>query len=174
MNKIKEKGPQESAAIGGETVEIEYQYRFGLPRPIVWKYIKNEKVLKNSLPGCKSISETSPGVYVGEMEINMGPIQDHFKLQIQLAEENPPAVLRLKLNGNGNLGQMKGTALLMLKENQGVTQLTCKAKGELSGALGLAGKRLLDSGVTKGVENFFLQLEKEIKRKLFEIKKRNR
>jgi len=155
-------------------VEIEYQYRFGLPRSMVWKYIKKEKVLKKSLPGCKSFSETSPGVYTGEIEINMGPIQDFFQLEIHLAEEKSPTLLRLKINGNGSLGQMNGTALLLFKENQGVTDLTCKAKGEVSGALGLAGKRLLDSGATKGVENFFLQLEKEIKRKLYEVKKRNR
>ena len=161
-------------AIGGETVEIEYQYHFGIPRTMVWKYIKNEKVLKNSLPSCKSFAETSAGVYMGEIQINMGPIQDLFKLEIRLDEEQVPSLLRLKLKGNGSLGQMNGTAILKFTEVQGGTQLTCKAKGELSGALGLAGKRLLDSGPTKGLEPFFQQLEKEIKQKIYEIKRRSK
>ncbi|WP_180960161.1 hypothetical protein [Neobacillus cucumis] len=60
----------------------------------------------------------------------------------------------------------------MLKENQGGTQLNCKAKGQVSGAIGLAGKRVLDSGAEKGLENFFTQLEKEIKRRIYQLKKR--
>ncbi|MBT2728341.1 hypothetical protein J7E63_15520 [Bacillus sp. ISL-75] len=40
-------------------MKLEYEYTFGLPRNIVWKYIKDEKVLQSSLPGCKSFSEVT-------------------------------------------------------------------------------------------------------------------
>jgi carbon monoxide dehydrogenase subunit G len=160
--------------IGGETVEIEYQYRFGIPRAMVWKDIKNEQVLKKALSGCKSFAEISTGLYLGEIQMNVGPIQDLFKVEIKVVEELAPSLLRLKLKGKGNLGQMNGEALLMFTEVHGVTQLALKAKGELSGALGLAGNRLLDGGATKGIDNFFQQLEKEIKRKIYERKRRNK
>jgi len=155
-------------------VEIEYQYHFSLPRSVVWKYIKNEKVLHHTLPGCRSISMVSNGVYKAEMEIHIGPIQDLFTLEIRLDENQAPRLLRLHINGNGKMGQMNGYCLLMLKENQGSTMLTCKANGQVTGALGLAGKRILDSGASKGLENFFQNLEKEIKRRIYELKRRNR
>ncbi|MEH7417455.1 SRPBCC domain-containing protein [Neobacillus drentensis] len=161
-------------AIGGETVEIEYQYRFGLPRTIVWKYIKNENLLKNSLQGCKSFIETSTGVYKGEIDIHLGPLHDLFNFDVQLDEEKAPVTLRLKIKGHGSLGELNGNAILLFKDYQSGTQILCKAKGEVSGALGLTGKRLLDSGATKGLENFFSNLEKEMKRTLYELKKRNR
>jgi carbon monoxide dehydrogenase subunit G len=155
-------------------VEIEYEYRFGLPRNLVWKYIKNEKILKNALPECRSFAELSHGVYKAEVEIHMGPIQDVFTMDIRLDEEKAPSLSRLLIIGNGNMGQLNGTATLMLKENQGSTLLTCKANGQLTGALGLAGKRMIDSSAGKGLENFFQNVEKEIKRRIYELKRRNR
>ncbi|WP_160718817.1 SRPBCC domain-containing protein [Bacillus sp. USDA818B3_A] len=153
-------------------MEIECQYRFGLPRTLVWKYIKNATLLKDSIPGCKSLIEKSAGYYIAETEINLGPIQDVFKLEVHLDEEKPPALLRLKLKGNGNMGQIKGGAKLIFIDHQGGTLLTCKAKGQVTGALGLAGKKLLDTGASKGIENFFQRFEKEIKRRIYELKKR--
>ena len=157
-------------------MEIEYQYRFGLPKTIVIKYIQNEEVLRNSLPGCKSFTKTSSGIYTGEMEINLGPLQDLFTLEVEIVDDKTPSLIKLKINGNGHLGQIEGNAVLMFKENQnqGLTQLTCRAAGKASGALGLAGKKLLDSGAAKGLENFFQQLEKEMKRKVYQTKRRNR
>ncbi|WP_378540877.1 CoxG family protein [Neobacillus cucumis] len=159
---------------GGETVEIEYEYRFGLPRNLVWKFIKNEKILQNALPGCRSFTELSKGVYKAEVEIHIGPMQDIFTMDIRLDEEKEPTILRLFINGNGSMGQLNGNAILKLKESQGSTLLTCKANGQITGALSLAGKRMLDSGVNKGLESFFKTIEKEIKRHIYELKRRNR
>jgi len=155
-------------------VEIEYQYHFSLPRNLVLKYIKNEKVLHNALPGCRSFSMVSNGIYKAEIETHIGPIQDLFTLEIRLNEDQAPSFLRLHIKGNGNMGQLNGYCLLMLKENQGSTMLSCKANGQVTGALGLAGKRILDSGANKGLDNFFQNLEKEIKRRIYELKRRNR
>ncbi|MCM3727003.1 SRPBCC domain-containing protein [Neobacillus cucumis] len=155
-------------------MEIEYQYHFSLPRSVVWKYIKNERVLKNALPGCRSFSMVSNNIYKAEMDIHIGPIQDLFTLEIRLDEDQAPSLIELHIKGNGNMGQLNGQALLMLKENQGTTMLSCKANGQVTGALGLAGKRILDSSANKGLENFFQILEKEIKRRIYELKRRNR
>ncbi|MDR4946959.1 CoxG family protein [Neobacillus cucumis] len=155
-------------------MEIEYEYRFSLPRNLVWKFIKNEKILKNALPGCRSFAKLSNGVYNAEIEIYIGPIQDVFTIDIRLDEEKAPTLSRLFINGNGNMGQLNGNAILMLKENQGSTLLTCKATGQLTGALGLAGKRMIDSGAGKGIDKFFQNVEKEIKRYIYDLKRRNR
>ena len=155
-------------------MEIGYEYRFGLPRTFVLKYIKKEKVLKDALPKCKSISEKAAGYYLAELEINLGPIQDIVMLEIQLDEEKAPNFLHLKITGHGNMGQINGSAILLLEENQGGTKLTCKAKGQLTGALGLTGKRLLENGASKGLESFFQNLEKQIKRRIYELKKRSK
>lgn len=154
-------------------MKIEYDYTFGLPRNIVWKYIKDEKVLRNSLPGCKSFVESSSGVYQAEVEINLGPIQDLFILEVRLDEEKPPSFYRMNVKGRGNLGEIVGNADLFIKEEfQGTAKLTFRAEGAVTGALALAGQRVLEGGANKSLENFFQKVEKEIKRSFYYLKRR--
>ncbi len=161
-------------SIGGGKVKINYQYLFGLPRNTVWKYLKDEKVLRSTLPGCTSFIEISKGVYHAELKITIGPIQDLIKLEIFLNEEKAPSNFQLHVRGNGNLVKIMGHANLSLKENQGGTLLTCKGEAQITGALALAGQSLLDSGTYKGLDNFFQKLEMEIKRRIYEMKKKRR
>ncbi|WP_413300061.1 SRPBCC domain-containing protein [Bacillus sp. 1P10SD] len=154
-------------------MNITYEYRFGLPRNIVWKLIKNEKVLQNALPGCKSFVETSKGVYHAELNVNIGPLQDVMMIEIRLHEKSP-STYQLRVNGKGNVGEIVGNADLVIRDVDGGSKITCKANAEVTGALALAGKRILDSGATKGLDSFFQQVEKQIKRSIYEMRKSGR
>lgn len=158
----------------GETVRIEYDYTFGLPRNIVWKYIKDETVLRNSLPDCQSFSEVSSGVYRAELEIKMGPIQDHFALEIRLHEKKLSSLIQLQVKGTGKIGDIAGKADLYLKDQQATTPLKCIVDAKVTGALALAGQRLLEDGANKGLEIFFQKVEKDIKRQLYYLKRKGR
>jgi len=151
-------------------MNITYEYRFGLPRNVVWKLIKNEKVLRNALPGCKSFAETSKGVYRAELDVNIGPLQDVMILDIWL-HENMPSTYQLKVNGKGNVGEIVGKADLVISDVDGGSKITCKADAEVTGALALAGKRILDSGANKGLDTFFQKVEKQIKRSIYEMRR---
>jgi uncharacterized protein len=160
--------------IGGETLKIEYDYTFGLPRNIVWKYIKDEKVLRNAIPGCKSFIETSKGVYQAELEINMGPIQDIFTLGIRLEEKKSASMYRLYVKGTSNIGEVQGKVDLFIKDFEGTAKLHCNADAQVNGALALAGQRFLESGANKSMETFFEKVEKEMKRTIYYLKRRSR
>ncbi len=154
-------------SIGGEAVKIVYDYTFALPRNVVWKYIKDENVLRSSLPGCKSFIETSKDVYQAQLAVNMGPIQDLFSLEIRLNEMKSSSLIQLQAKGTGNIGEIVGIADLFIKDLQGTTKLNCQAEAQVTGALALAGQRVLEGGANKGLESFFQIVEKEIKRKLY-------
>jgi uncharacterized protein len=155
-------------------LKVEYGYTFGLPRNMVWKYIKDEKVLRNSIPGCKSFRETSKGVYHAELDVKLGPLQDIFTLEIRLDENKSASSLRLQVRGKGNVGEIAGKADLYLKDQQGAAKLNCKAEAEVTGALALAGQRVLEGGANKNLDTFFQKVEKEIKRSLYYLKKKGR
>ncbi|PEQ83344.1 carbon monoxide dehydrogenase [Bacillus sp. AFS006103] len=148
-------------------MKIEYDYTFGLPMNVVWKYIKDENVLRNSLPGCKSFMETSKDVYQAQLEVNMGPIQDLFSVKIRLNEMQSSSLIHLQVKGAGNIGEIVGNADLFIKDIKGTTKLNCTAEAQVTGALALAGQRVIEGGANKGMESFFQTLEKEIKRKLY-------
>jgi uncharacterized protein len=161
--------------IGGETLKIEYDYTFGLPKNIIWKYIKDENVLRNSIPGCKSFIEKSKGVHQAELEINMGPIQDSFAMVIRLEEKKSADLYRLHVKGTGNIGEISGKADFYIREGvQGTARLHGRAEAQVTGALALAGQRFLENGANKSMETFFLKIEKEIKRTIYFLKRKSR
>jgi uncharacterized protein len=155
----------------GMLLKIEYQHIFGLPRRIVWKYIKDEKVLGNAIPSCRSFVQSSTGLYQAEIDINIGPIKDVFTLEVKLEKEQASSYCHMLLQGKGNLGEISGNAHLFFKDQQGSTQITIQAEVKVTGALSGAAERVLNGGANKGIEKFFLSLEKEIKKKLYLLRK---
>ena len=152
-------------------MKIEYQHIFGLPRKIVWKCIKDEKVLGNTIPNCKSLVQVSNGLYQAQVDIQMGPIKDVFALEVKLEKEKSPAYYHVHLKGKGNLGEFSGKADLFLSDLQGSTKLNIHSDLEVTGALAGAAQRVINGGANKGIEKFFLSLEKEIKKNLYFIRK---
>ncbi|WP_251551550.1 SRPBCC domain-containing protein [Neobacillus muris] len=153
-------------------MKFEYDYTFGLPRKIVWKYLKDEGILKKSIPNCRSFVETSKGLYHGRIDIKLGPIQDQFDISIKRQVEKSPSLYRLFVKGKGSLGEVNAHANILLKEAQQGTSLNCKIEGQLSGALSLAEHHLTRGISNKSLETFFQAVEKEIKKSLYYMKRR--
>jgi carbon monoxide dehydrogenase subunit G len=153
-------------------LKIEYQHIFGLPRKIVWKYIKDEKVLGNTIPNCKSLVQSKNGLYQAQVDVQMGPIKDVFALEVKLEKEKSHAYQDLYLKGKGNLGEFSGKADIFLSDHQGGTKLNIHCDVEITGALAGAAQRILNGGANKGIEKFFISLEKEIKKNLYFIRKK--
>lgn len=152
-------------------MKIEYQHTFGLPTKIVWKYIKDEKVLGNAIPSCRSFVQSSSGLYHAEMEVTIGPLKDVFALEVKLVKEKMPSYYHLILKGKGNLGEISGKADLFLNDQQGNTKLNIQAEANVTGVLSGAAERVLNGGANKGIKKFFISLESEIKKNLYLLRK---
>ncbi|WHY03071.1 SRPBCC domain-containing protein [Neobacillus sp. DY30] len=152
-------------------MKIEYQHTFGLPNKVVWKYIKDERVLGNAIPNCRTFVQTTTGFYEAEFDINIGPLKDNFTLDVSLEKEKAPVYYHLHLKGKGNLGEVSGKAILLFNDNQGSTQLNIQAEVNITGALSGAAERVISGGANKGIEKFFQSIEKEIKKSLYLMRK---
>jgi uncharacterized protein len=152
-------------------LKIEYQHTFGLPRKVVWKYIKDEKVLGSAIPGCRTFVQSAKGLYQAEIDVNIGPLKDIFTLEVTLEKEQVPSNFQLLLKGRGNLGGISGNAELFFNDQHGSTQLNIQAEVTVSGTLSGAAVRVINGGANKGIEKFFLSVEKEIKKNLYILRK---
>jgi uncharacterized protein len=152
-------------------LKIEYQHTFGLPRKIVWKYIKDEKVLGNAIPNCRTFVKTTTGLYRAEVDINIGPLKDVFALEVNLDKEQASSYYHLLLQGKGNLGEISGDTHLFFNDQQGSTQLTIQAEVKVTGTMSGAAERVINGGANQGIQRFFLNLEKEIKKNLYLLRK---
>lgn len=153
---------------------IEYNYTFGLPRNIVWKYLRDKEILRKSLPGCKSFKEISKNAYKAEMEISVGPFSDVLVLEILLGKEKPASSFQLKIKGEGSIGEIDGTATIVIEEFRGATEVFCSAEAQVTGAMAIVGQRVLASAAPKSLETFFQTVEKETKRVLYQLKRASR
>ena len=154
-------------------MKIEFTYSFGLPRKIVWTHIKEAAILKKALTGCKEFEEIQNGTYRAMVDINFGPLQDIFELEIVRTKEKSPSSYELMVKGKGKLGEIQGKGNLHFLESQGFTKMNLDAEAELTGSLAIVGKKMLEGSARKGLERFFQLIEKEIKRSLF-LQKRGR
>lgn len=152
-------------------MKIEYHHTFGLPRKVVWKYIKDENILGNAIPNCRTFVQKTSGLYQAEIDINIGPLKDVFTLEVKLEKEQVSSYYHLLLKGKGNLGEISGNAHLFFNDQQGSTQLTIQAEVKVTGTLSGAAERAINGGANKGIEKFFLSVEKEIKKNLYLMRK---
>ncbi|MBS4210938.1 CoxG family protein [Neobacillus rhizophilus] len=153
-------------------MKIEYNHAIGLPRNLVWKWLKDETVLKNSIPNCKLFVETSSGIYRGEIDIRIGPINDVYAIDIRRIEEKNPSFYRLKINGTSKLGKIQAQSDLFLRDWQGACKLTIKADVVITGTMEVTPDRLLNGAAIKVIENLFQNLEKEIKKAVYQSRKK--
>lgn len=160
--------------IGGRSVKIEYHYHFDLPRNIMWKWLKDENVLRNSITGCKLFEEKSNGVYRGEIDLEFGNIKDVFILEIRRLQEKTPSYYQLLIIGKGKLGEIQGKVDLFLDETQGTTKLSINADVQVSGALAIASDRVINGEANGAIEKFLQRLEKEIKKGIYYSRKKSR
>ncbi|MEC1521070.1 SRPBCC domain-containing protein [Neobacillus niacini] len=152
-------------------MKIEYQYTFSLPRKMVWKYIKDEKVLMKAIPNCRTFLQNTNGEYQAEIDIKIGPLKDVLTLEVTLDKEQPSSYYHLLLKGKGNLGEISGIAHLYLNDQSGSTLLDIQAEVNVTGTLSGIAERIISGGANKGIENFFQSVEKEIKKNLYLMRK---
>ncbi|QCJ45182.1 carbon monoxide dehydrogenase [Bacillus sp. S3] len=155
-------------------MRIEHEYTFGLPWHIVWKYLMDKDVLRKVIPGCRTFVERSKGVYDAEVEIQIGPLQDVFTLEIRIANQKQPSSFRLYMKGKGGVGEINGKAYMLLQELGSSSTLNCLAEAQVTGAMALIGERILVSGAKKGLDSFFQTVEKEIKGTLYQLRRSGR
>jgi carbon monoxide dehydrogenase subunit G len=147
-------------------LKIEYIYSFDLPRDVVWRYIQDQQVLRSALPGCQSFEEISPGTYLAEMGLNVGPIKGLFTTEVQQTDQKPPSSYRLIIKGKGKPGEVEATADMFIEEVRDVSQVTCVADVEVTGILASVGQRVM-GGVAKIIlGQFFKAVEKEMKKEI--------
>lgn len=145
-------------------MKVEYTYMFDLPRDLVWKYIQDEQVLRNSLPGCKTFKEREDGVYHAEMGLAVGPVKGLFVSEVQQVNQQPPSSYRLLIKSKGTPGEIDAVADMVIEEVEAASKLTCKAEVHGTGVIASIGQRVM-GGVAKVIlGQFFKAAEKEMKK----------
>jgi hypothetical protein len=126
------------------------------PREAVWRALNDTEVLRQSIPGCESITRKSATELEAKVTTKIGPIKAGFKGQVTLSDLKPPESYRISGKGEGGLaGFASGGANVRLEDVPEGTRLSYDVDATVGGKMAMLGSRLIDSVARSLAGKFF-------------------
>lgn len=127
-------------------MKLQGEHTFDAPRSEVWEALLDPQILVNTLPGCESLEEVGENEFKGALNIQVGPVSGKFDGHVKLLELEPEEGYRLKLDGKGAPGFVKGDGKIRLADaDGGGTVLSYEIDAQVGGRIAGVGQRLLTS-----------------------------
>ena len=110
----------------------------------VWKLLRDTARLASLLPGVeavKPLGESGPEAYEAQASDKVGPFKVALHMEIRIAEEQPPSMLKASLKGADSMGLNRLTGLLRvnLSASGPATRMHFEADIEVLGKLATLG-----------------------------------
>jgi carbon monoxide dehydrogenase subunit G len=123
---------------------------------LVWEKLNDPEILRQSIPGCDSLTAVGPELLTLEMVAAVGPVRARFKARLTLSNVQPPTSYSLTFDGSGGVaGFGKGTADVRLEPEGDSTRLYYDATAQVGGKIAQVGARLVQAVAEKLAEQFF-------------------
>ena len=137
-------------------MEMSGEYKINAPREKVWAALNNPEVLKQSIPGCEEIEQTSDTAFTAKVTAKVGPVKAKFAGAVQLTDIDEPNGYRISGEGKGGAaGFAKGGANVQLSDDGDGTLLKYEVDAQVGGKLAQLGARLIDGTAKKMASQFF-------------------
>lgn len=145
-------------------MEFEGEFVVDEPRKEVWPYFNDPDVLEKCAPGCKEITMESASELQATLSVGVGSVKPTFDVDAVVTENEKPQKLGVRASGEASRNSFSVTAEQELIPNGGdSTKVQWYAEAEVSGMIASLGERALDSVTDRLVNEFFSDLEEEIK-----------
>jgi hypothetical protein len=137
-------------------MEMSGEYKINASREKVWAGLNNPEVLKQSIPGCDEIEQTSDTSFTTKVTAKVGPVKAKFVGAVELTDIDAPNGYRISGEGKGGAaGFAKGGANVKLEKDGDGTLLKYEVDAQIGGKLAQLGARLIDGTAKKMASQFF-------------------
>ena len=144
-------------------MDIQGEYNIAASREVVWAALNDPQMLRKCIEGCDALERTGDNEFAGKVAAAIGPVRAKFNIVLRL--ENVVAPHSYTLAGEskaGSVGFGRGSADVVLKEQDGGTLLTYSAGFKVGGKLAQVGSRLVLGATKKTADHFFGCLSREL------------
>ena len=124
----------------------------------VWALLLDPQVLKDVIPGCRSLNMIAANTFHGEIVMGAGPVKGVFAAEVRLSDLDLRRALRLSGSATGLLGRSDGEAVVTLMLEGDGTRLSYRYGVDLSGKVAAVGGRMLDGAARMLIAEFFKRL----------------
>jgi carbon monoxide dehydrogenase subunit G len=136
-------------------VKVHGQYLLPGSPEQVWDLLNDPERLAKCLPGCERLEPDGPDRYKVSMKFALAAISGMYAGALEITEKKPPLSLRLKVEGKGVPGFMKGEGQLELVEKHGQTEVRYAGEAHVGGMVAAVGQRMIDLAARKIIQQFF-------------------
>jgi carbon monoxide dehydrogenase subunit G len=127
--------------------------------------LEDPEVLVRAVPGAKELRPEGEGRYRAVLELALGPLKGRFQGWVLVKDRRPPENLTLGLEVQSPLGRAEGEGRIELFSEGGATRVHYQGEARLMGTLAGLGARLLQGAAQNLAEQFFRNLETELRRR---------
>ena len=132
------------------------EQRIAASRAMVWAALNDPDVLRECIPGCKSLEKISDTAFKATATLAIGPVKATYSGAVTLSEIDALRSYVIRGEGSGGVaGFAKGEARVRLAGDGDVTLLSYDVKADVGGKLAQLGGRLIDSTARKLAGDFF-------------------
>jgi carbon monoxide dehydrogenase subunit G len=131
-------------------------------RARVFAALVDPAILRRSIPGCETLTETAPDEYAATLKVGVAGLKGTYGGKATVRNRQPPDSLTLSFEGKGGPGFVRGTAALTLTPERDGTRIACDADVQVGGLIAAVGSRLVEAAAKKLAEDFFRQLAREL------------
>jgi len=136
-------------------MKIEGTYRLVVARDVVWRALMNPKILARALPGCEKFETNPDGSYSAQMKVGVAAIKGTYQARVEILDVVPQEHFRMKVEGKGTGGFLRGEGTLALTEESGATQIAYAGDAQVGGVVASVGQRLMLAAARQIINQFF-------------------
>jgi carbon monoxide dehydrogenase subunit G len=130
------------------------------PRERVWEALADPVVWGRALPGCRKLEPVGVDAYRVRVAGAVASVAGEYAGVVRVVERTRPDSVAFRGTGAGASGAVEGNVrLVLLVDGDGSTRVEYDGEGEVDGALGAVGSRLLAAFGRRVAERFLAGVE---------------
>ena len=121
----------------------------------VWELFNDPQRLAKLLPGCQGLEPAGPDRYKVAIKFALAAFSGAYSGFVELGEQKPPKSMRMRVEGKGAPGFMKGEGRLELAAKGQQTEVRYDGEAQVGGLIAAVGQRMIEVAAKKILHQFF-------------------
>lgn len=142
-------------------MKIEGAHAVKAPQDIVWNLLVDPIVLARCMPGCEVMEPDGENSYKTRLKVGVAAIKGSYDASIRLEDIIAPVSFKMKVDGKGSTGFVRGTGVISLEPAETGTQVHHSGDVQIGGAIAAVGQRMLQAAANMMVGQFFAAIAAE-------------
>lgn len=148
-------------------IHVEQRFDVRAPRADVWAFLVDAAQVAACMPGVEDFEAAGDDRYRVRMGMKVGPIKARFDGEVAFVDKQPPASMRLRLEGKDTItaSKIRMTGTIELAETEaGAVTVTARGEVDVLGALGKYGQGVADKKAAEIAQAFTERMRARVER----------